>query len=234
MYLGKAGPVLQSVVVIAVMIPSVRLSRAQTIATDRKRPSSSPDANTTGDNVLVSSLRLLKPEEITPLTNKMRLRSYVKSVFAPGPVLAAAAGYGFSQWRDSPREWRQGGTRYGGRFANHFSFNAVRQTISFGTAAFLREDNRYFASGKQSVALRIAYAITATVMSHQGDQNRHLSISSVSGIVGATLISRIWSPPSWQGARNIGKSIGITFAATAGFNVAREFVPGLIRRFQKR
>lgn len=179
-------------------------------------------------------LDLLKPATPGVMTGEHRFHDYVKNVIGIVPLVSAGAGAGFNQWMNSPKEWGQSGSGYAKRFANDAATNAVRQTITFTTAALLREDNRYFASGKDRVFSRVTYALASPVIARHENGHCAFSVAGISGIVGAALISRAWVPPSWQGGRNVAANVGITFATTAGFNLAREFVPDLIRHFQGR
>src|SRR5262249_52971230 len=152
-----------------------------------------------------------------------------QTTFGYVPVISAVSSAGFSQWIDSPPEWGQGGAAYARRVSNNLAFNAVRNTLAYGTSIPFHEDNRYFASRKQTVGGRVLHALISPVVARHADGREGFSVSSATGIVGATLISRTWSPPSWQGGANIGASIGLTYAGTAGLNVVREFVPDLIQ-----
>ena len=52
-------------------------------------------------------------------------------------------------------------------------------------------------------------------------------------MAGVAGIALAWAPPSWQGVDNYALNFGLTYAGIAGLNVAREFVPGIVRRFRK-
>ena len=142
-------------------------------------------------------------------------------------------GAGFSQWENTPKEWGQGWGAYGERFGSNLAYNAVRQTITYGTSIAFREDNRYFASHKHGFWARTGYAVLSTVTARHPDGREAFSVSSVTGIVGASAISSIWGPRSWQGVGNISENAGISFATTAGFNIVREFLPDLLHRPHK-
>jgi hypothetical protein len=58
-------------------------------------------------------------------------------------------------------------------------------------------------------------------------------VASVASVVGASSISSVWGPRSWQGAGNIAGNAGLTFLSTAGFNVIREFLPDMLGRPRK-
>jgi hypothetical protein len=180
------------------------------------------------DGLAVRSLRLFAPSQPTPLTQKERLKLFFARTAGLNPIVASAAGSGFSQWLDSPPEWGQGAEGYGKRVAHRLAFGAVRNGIAYAASAVFEEDTRYFASGKTTAQGRIAYALLSPVTARRGEK-RTVSVAGVGGIVGAALISRAWSPESWRSASDVGACIGLTYAGTAGFNVFREFVPTLIR-----
>lgn len=186
------------------------------------------------DRLIVKGLRLMQPAEPSRLTERMRFNGYLQNTLGPIPFATAFVGSGFSQLLDSPTEWHQGASGYGKRVVNSLGYNAVQQTIAYGVSYAFKEDNRYFASGKKGFWPRTLYAATSPVMASHVDGHRSVSISSVSGIVGASFLSRTWSPSSWQGADNVAVTIVLTCAYTAGFNFTREFVPDLIRHFQKK
>jgi hypothetical protein len=109
----------------------------------------------------------------------------------------------------------------------------VRQTVSYGVAEAFHEDYRYFGSEEQSAWRRVRHALIYSFMARHADGSYRFSIASVAGVVGASGISSIWGPRSWQGAGNIGQNAGLSFASTAGFNVIREFLPDILGRPRK-
>ena len=175
-------------------------------------------------------LRMVGPAEPTPLTEKERFRLFVLSTAGPEPLLGEALGAGITHWADSPPEWGQGWGAYGERYGSNLAYNGVRQTISYGTSIVFHEDTRYFASGKHGIWPRTGYAILSTFTARHPDGSTKFSVSSVTGVVGASAISSIWGPGSWKGADNIAENAGISFGATAGINVVREFLPDLFHR----
>ena len=175
----------------------------------------------------------ISPAEDTPLTARQRWHDYWTQTAGPGAVASEAVSAGFGQWENSPPEWGQDGRGYGKRFANDLAYNAVRNTLLHGTAALVHEDIRYFGSGKTTLAGRFVYVLESPVTARRASGARSISIAGVTGIVGVSLISRAWSPPSWQGAGNVAISAALTYAGTAGVNLAREFVPGIVRHFRK-
>lgn len=185
------------------------------------------------EDILDKVMGMVGPAEASDLTEKKRLRLYLVSTAGPVPLLGEAAGAGIGQWENSPKEWGQGWGSYGERFGSNLAFNGVRQTITYGTSIVFHEDNRYFASHKHGFWARTGYAVLSTVTARHPDGTRNFSVSSVTGVVGASAISSIWGPGSWKGLDNIGRNAGVSFGATAGFNIVREFLPDLLHRPHK-
>lgn len=184
-------------------------------------------------DIIAKVLGMVGPSEPSQLTEKKRFQLYVVSTAGPVPLVAEAVGAGISQWDNSPKEWGQGWSAYGERYGSNLAYNGVRQTITYGTSMVFREDNRYFASQKKGFWPRTGYAVLSTVTARHPDGKRTFSISSVAGVLGASAISSIWQPRSMKGIGNMGENAGISFAATAGFNIVREFLSDVLHRSHK-
>jgi len=183
-------------------------------------------------DLIATVMGVVGPDDTT-LTERRRFHLYLMSTVGPVPILAEAAGAGIGQWENSPEEWGQGWGAYGKRFGSNLAYNGVRETITYGTSILFREDNRYYASHKHGIWARTGYAVLSTFTARNPEGETRFSISSVTGVVGASAISSIWSPPSQKGIGNIAHNAGISFGATAGFNLVREFLPDFLHRPQK-
>jgi hypothetical protein len=135
----------------------------------------------------------------------------------PVPLIGQAASAGIDQWAGRPREWGQEWGAYGQRYGSGLAYNAVRQTISYGTSVVFHEDSRYFASAKHGFWPRTRHALLSTFTARHPDGRQTFSVSSVTGVGAAAAISSIWGPESWKGSGNIARNAGISFATTAGF-----------------
>ena len=188
-----------------------------------------PEHETTMDKIF----GMVAPDEPSQLTESKRFHLYLLSAGGPIPILGEAIGAGVSQAENSPKEWGQGWNAYGKRFGTNLAYNGIRQTITYGTSVVFHEDNRYFASHKNGFWARTGYAALSTVVAQHPDGRRAFSISSVSGIIGASALSSIYGPPSWKGAGNIAGNAGLSLLTTAGFNIVREFLPDVLHRQRK-
>jgi hypothetical protein len=196
-------------------------------------PAAEANARLPGDGILVKALQLVTPATRGPLTEKERFREYVGKTFTWDPLARESVSAALEQWRDSNHEWGQGMQGFGKRLGSDLAYNGIRNTITYGASCALREDNRYFASGKARVAARILHAVKGPFIAHR-DGYDSFSFSNLAGIVGASVAQLAWVPPSGQGASDVARSVGTSYSVGIGFDIAREFVPGLIRRLRGR
>lgn len=159
------------------------------------------------------------------ITGADRLRWYLKATISPLSFVTSAASAGFGQWRDRPKEWREGAEGYGLRFASSYGEHVVCETLMFGASSALHEDNRYQRSGESDVRLRIRYAVGSTFLARRDNGSRRLSFSRMGAFAGAALISRLWQPRSTRGAPSATINFGTSIGVAAAFNVVREFWP---------
>jgi hypothetical protein len=165
-----------------------------------------------------------------PLTEHERLRLYLKKLVSPEAVFRSAAGAGIDQGMDTPKEWGEGSVGYARRFASAYAEHVVRETLMFGSSTALHEDNHYVRSGETGFGKRLKYALESSVLARHDDGTRHLSFSKVGSTLGASFIWRIWQPPSTNSVGDAMENFGIAMGVSAGFDVAREFLPDLLHR----
>ncbi len=184
------------------------------------------------ENFAVKLLRPLEPERYSPLSGISRFGEYFDDTFGAYPIFHAAAAAAVSQAMNSPHEWGGGMKGYAERFGNDIATGVVHNSIGYGLSAVFHEDNRYFASGKQTRLRRAIHAVLSPFEARHDDGSVGFSFSNVGGTVGASVISRAWAPASWQGGENIGRSIAFSFAGQAAFNAFREFLPDMLHHRQ--
>jgi hypothetical protein len=169
-------------------------------------------------------------EKFKPQSKSQRLHLYVLSLVGPVTFVSEAGAAGLSHVIGSPRQWGDGMSAYGLRFGNDLAYNAVRQSITFGSAILLHEDDRYFLSEETGAWRRTRHAIAGVFTAHKPNGRTVFAVSSLLGIAGASGISRAWSPDNWQTPSATARSFAISVAGAAGLNVVREFLPGIVHR----
>lgn len=151
---------------------------------------------------------------------------YVKQTFGPRSALSAGAGAGVAQFRNTPREWGQGGTGFGKRLASGFGKHVVNNTIRFGVASWRHEEVGYRPSGKSGFGPRMKHALVSTVVTRKTTTGkRTVASGEIAGAFGSGMISRAWQPAS---TRTVGAGLasgGATLGIDASTHVVREFWP---------
>jgi hypothetical protein len=163
------------------------------------------------------------------MTEEQRLHQYIKDTLSLTSFLSAGAAAGIGQWRDRPTAWGEGGEGYGKRYASAYVEHIERETMMFGLSSALHEDNRYRPSGRPTAGARIGYAVESTFLARRDDGSRRFSVSRLLAFAGAAALSRVWQPAGNRTVRNGAVNLGTSLSVAVGFNVAREFLPGLIR-----
>jgi hypothetical protein len=175
----------------------------------------------------------LGPAEPSTLTPEQRFQEFMLNTVGPIPLIGEGLGAGYLQRVNSPPEWGQGWDGYAKRYESNLGYNAVRQTITYGVASAFHEDYRYFASVDHGAWRRVRHALISTFTARYPDGRDGFSASSVASVLGATGLSSLWGPRSWQTIGYMTENAGLTFASTAGFNVIREFLPNILGRPRK-
>jgi len=171
---------------------------------------------------------LNSPEKkLEPMTKALRTKLYLRGLVNPFSFVGAAAGAGWGQWRNRPEEWGQGGEGFARRYASGFATHITRDTIQYGLSTAFHEDTRYQPSGEMGFGARLKYAITETFAARRDDGSRHLAISRVGALVGASFVSRTWQPDSTNTMRSALVNLASTTGWSIGFSVAHEFMSTL-------
>jgi hypothetical protein len=159
------------------------------------------------------------------LTFGERARIYKRSLFNPEIILGPAFSAGINQWRNQPSGFGQGAEGYGSRFGSGFGRDVIARTIGFGVAAVDGEDPRYFRSDSHSIWLRTRHAIVSNFVSPTANGRRIPAFSHFAGSYGAAFISNAWYPGNESSAADAARRGSISFGASIGLNLLREFVP---------
>jgi hypothetical protein len=204
------------------------------ICTAQTEAPSDPTLDSTGLPQYLKMLPQPKPEPWRKITEKDRFADYAYLNFSTAAVVSSMFGAAISQALDSPHEWGQGWGPYGVRVASSYGSSFVAYTITYGTSALFRDDNRYFRSNKNTLGARLGRVIVSPYVAHNDAGQLRFSTSSFLGGVGGATIPLKWSPASWQGWNNVGINYAIWYGGVAGVNFVREFYPTLVRYYKNK
>ena len=172
--------------------------------------------------------------EFTPMTRSEGLRHYLGQTFGVGSFAQSAMSAGFAQLNQKPEEWGDGGEGYARRLGNAYAKHFISQTLQYGAATALHEDDRYLVSGQTGLWNRARYAIASTFLARKLNGQRTFAFARFAGAAGAAFISNTWQPASTSGSDRAATSFGICIAANLGGNIAREFWPDLKSHFRRK
>jgi hypothetical protein len=165
----------------------------------------------------------------TPLTGEDRLHNYLHALYGPMSLVSGAASAGWGQAWHRPKEWQLGAEGYGMRFGSGYAQRIVRDTLMYGSAAMLHEDNRYFRSTADTSGGRLKHALLSTILTHKDDGSMRPAYSRLGSMMGASFISRTWQPVSTGSVNSALLNFTTSVGVMAGFNVAKEFLPKKLR-----
>jgi hypothetical protein len=169
-----------------------------------------------------------------PLTQRERRNLFLKSMVNPFMYVKAGFSAGLDQWNDKPREWEQGASGYGKRFANITGQYAIQRTVTWGLSSALHEDNRYFNSGLKGIWPRTKYALLSGIVARSDNGHRRFSFSQVGGTAAGAFLANTWLPPSQNSAGSGAVSFGISMGTNIGFSVVKEFLPDVGRAIARK
>jgi len=170
-----------------------------------------------------------------PITNRQRLKWFVRSTVGPESLTAGLFTAGFGTGLDRPREygphWDGYGKRYGMRFTGIATGNAME--AAFGS--LWGEDPRYFRATGQSVKGRIKNVIVMTFMARQADGTMAPAYARYIGTSGNNFLSNTWRADSESGVGDACLRTALGFAGRIGGNAFAEFWPTVTKHlFHKR
>ena len=197
-------------------------------------PKSDPTLGAEGLPFYVSLMPKPAPEPWRYPDGETRRQRYVSETFGMNTYAGAAVAAAYSFWLNDPREWDQDAGGYGLRVANNVAGAWVRGTAVHGLAVVFKEDIGYSRSNKTGTKDRIFYAISRSMLAKNGNGNLRFSYARAAGGVGSAFLSRTWAPESWRSWDNAGKNYGYWLATEAGFNVAKEFFPSMVRALRNK
>jgi hypothetical protein len=186
-------------------------------------PSTSANSQTPGSLPRVSTV------QPAPLTGTEKWHYYLRSTYGPKSFGYTIAGTGIKQAKGSVPEWGGGMEGFGKRFASLFGQKVVNRSIRIGLNGLLREDPRYFASGRSGIWSRTLYAVGQTFVSHKDSGGTRFAYSRFAGDFGAAYVSRQWHPDSYHTTSDYLTS-GLSWVGIdAAKNIFSEFWPNIRR-----
>lgn len=170
-------------------------------------------------------------QDARPLTPRQKFHLFVKSAFDPFVFGEVGIQSGISQAQDSFPDYGQGAEGYGRRFGAAFGDSVASNFFSnFFYPVLLKEDPRYFRSGRGSIKRRFGYALAQEFVAHTDKGGRSLNFSNILGAASAGAVSNLYYPESDRGFTLTMSRAGIALIYGSIGGLLNEFWPDIDRK----
>ena len=185
---------------------------------------------------LPNFLTLENVGQVPPLTTQEKFKVITKGSF--DYVLIPWYGFlaGLSQAEDSEAGYGQGAAGYGKRFGSYFADGTIENYITGAILpTVLRQDPRYFQSGKGSFMHRTGYSVSRIVLTRGDNGRQQFNYSEILGSALAAGISTYTYHPHADRTLSNTVSVWGTQVGTDTLTlVVREFWPDIRRKLSKK
>lgn len=151
------------------------------------------------------------------------------------PLTFLSAGFDAATDQASNRDFAfgQGATGYAKRFGADLADRvSAKFFMDFAYPVIFSEDPRYYRLGHGDAAGRLLHAAGHLVVAHHANGTRMFNYSQWLGTASTVALSNLYHPGNERGAGAMARRVGYGFAATAGFDVLREFWPEIARKLK--
>ena len=179
-----------------------------------------------------TSAMIVQPS--TPLNWKGKLQFHAKRAYGPLALVGMAAYAGFLQEINSPKEWGQGGSAYGERYASTLAWSGIHGTIAFGLDTALRQDPRYYRSDQTGFWRRAGHAVRGTILTRTDAGGETLATWRLGSDYGAAFLSNLWYPDRLDKPRYGFEQGSISLGFDVLGNLGAEFWPDIKRTVLRR
>ena len=177
----------------------------------------------------------------SPLNFEDKFRLYLRQTYSLPSVLVPAAFAGLDQAANSPNEWGQGSRGYLNRLGTQRGQFQIGAFCAFGVGAALREDPRFFPSGKHGMWRRTEYVVMHTVIAHSDRGAEMPAFGNYAAAIGAGFFPSAWLPHSAnsiteslkRSAAMLGMNVGVNMGIEFGSDDRRFFSEKVLRRFHR-
>lgn len=208
-------------------------------ATEKNQnPEKNPPVGVSKDRLfyaLPNFLTLENAGNVPPLSTKEKFKVVTKGSFDYIQIPWYAFLAGISQAEDSEKGYGQGAEGYGKRFGAYFADGTIENYMTGAILpTILRQDPRYFQSGKGSFTHRTGYSVSRIFMTRGDNGRQQFNYSEIFGSALSAGISTYSYHP--HADRNLPNALSV-WGTQVGYDtitlVVKEFWPDIRRKMSK-
>ena len=185
---------------------------------------------------LPNFLTLENANQVPPLTSRQKFKVVARSAFdyVQYPWYGFLAG--ISQAENSEPGYGQGAAGYGKRFGASTADGTIENFLTSAVfPSLLRQDPRFFQSGKGGFWHRTGYAITRVIVTRTDSGHAQVNYSEIFGsALGAGISTYSYHPHADKTLRNSAKVWGSQVGYDTITFVVKEFWPDIRRKIRKK
>jgi len=208
-------------------------------APDQKTPDNNKNEGTSNDRLfyaLPNFLTLENGGKVAPLTAGQKFKVVTRSSFDYVQIPWYAFLAGISQAQNSEPGYGQGAEGYGKRFGSAFADGTIENFMTGAILpSLLRQDPRFFQSGKGGFWHRTGYAVSRIVVTRTDSGHQQFNFSEVFGSAASAAISTYSYHPSAD--RTLSNTASV-WGTQVGYDtmtiVVKEFWPDIRRKLSKK
>jgi hypothetical protein len=172
-----------------------------------------------------------EPDVYTPLTQRDRFNHYVSTTYGLPTLIAQPFQAAFTQATDVVPEWGKGASGYGKQLGLTVLNLVAQNTIEYGAAAAIGEDNAYYRCKCTGLLPRAGHALVTPLTARNREGHRRFSFSRLLGAYGGGMLNVPVLPSRYNykgdGLRQGNWNYGLNFPVA----LFREFWPELTAKF---
>ena len=185
---------------------------------------------------LPNFLTLENAGQVPPLSTKEKFKVVTKGSFDYVLIPWYAFLAGISQAEDSEEGYGQGAAGYAKRFGAYFADGTIENYMTGAILpTLLRQDPRYFQSGKGSFTYRTGYAVSRIFVTRTDSDNNQFNYSEILGSALSAGISTYSYHPHED--KTLSNTLSV-WGSQVGYDtitlVVKEFWPDIRRKIQKK
>jgi hypothetical protein len=206
---------------------------------DSKQPAEQGDEGKKGTRVfgvMPNNLTVEGATKVTSISPGEKFKLVAESAFDPYELGIVGVLAGIGQATNDTPSWGQGMKGYGIRYGTDFGDQVIGNfMVGAVLPSVLRQDPRYFQSGKGSFWHRTGYALSRIIVTRGDSGGKQVNVSEIAGNGIAAAISNSYHPASDRTLQETGQTWATQIGVDAVGYELKEFWPDIRRKiFRKK
>jgi len=168
-----------------------------------------------------------------PLSTGQKFKLFVNQSISPPYLLAAAVSAAYSQARDVPSAYGEGGDAYGSRYGAAIARDSSSSFFSsFVFASMLHQDPRFYPQENPTLGSSVKYSAWRILVTRTDSGKDQFNWSGLLGPVAAEALANAYLPASEQTAAETAERYGVDLAWKFAGNMFKNYWPTIFHNMK--